>query len=137
MKAKLIDGTLHYAPKMAKVDNTDFIPPTEEWLKKNGYKEVEYTEMPQDDNQYASSWKEEKDKIVQVWTISHKTNNMERRERAYETKSCIEYQGETITVDMANKLVIQYEIENIDMTDLKEKIHSAKEEIRAEYPEEN
>lgn len=137
MKAKLVDGVLNYSPKQVKINNIDYIPPTDEWLNNNGYKEVEYTEPPQDDNQYTSSWKETKTKIKQVWNISHKTTNVERREREYETRLCIEYQNETITVDIANRKVMQYEAENIDMSELKNKIHEAKETIRAEFPEEN
>lgn len=145
MKAKLVNGVLEYAPTIAKVGRTDHIPPTDEWLRQNGYKDVVFTDPPVGEDEYEPSWEEHENEIVRVWTISHVITNIEKRQQAYETRPCVRYETaengtpsneiKMLTVDEANKRVQQYEAEGIDMSDLKLRIHLAKERIREEFPE--
>ena len=62
----------------------------------------------------------------------------ELREAAYQTEAVIEYGGEMITVDEANKLYLQYlaEGDTDKTTALTGLIAAAKAQIRAEYPDE-
>lgn len=62
----------------------------------------------------------------------------EVREDAYMNDACIEYGGESITVDEANKLYLQYLAEgNTEKTSaLTALIAEAKARIRAEFPDE-
>ena len=64
--------------------------------------------------------------------------NSEIREHEYETRKCIEWNGEMLTIDEANKMYWEYMIENrTDITDeLQAKIIAAKQAIREEYPDE-
>lgn len=61
----------------------------------------------------------------------------ERREAEYETRQCIVYDGESLTVDAANQLYLAYMAEG--QTDraqaLGARIAAAKESIRAEFPD--
>ena len=59
----------------------------------------------------------------------------QRREKAYETESIIEYNNEMITVDAARAICMEYAYENTDrakqiVAELIEKITEAKETIR-------
>lgn len=59
----------------------------------------------------------------------------ELRERAYETVKCITYENEQLTVDEANKKWQEYQAEgNEKATELTQLIHTAKENIREQYP---
>lgn len=62
--------------------------------------------------------------------------NREKREQAYETRACVEYDGEVLTVDAANKLYLAYSAEG--QTEraqaLSTLIAVAKADIRAEFP---
>lgn len=60
MYAKIIDGKLIVAGKKIKIENGWITNPTEEDLKKNGYKEIEYTEKP--------TYDKENEKLVEVYT---------------------------------------------------------------------
>lgn len=61
----------------------------------------------------------------------------EQREQAYETEPLIEYEGEEITVDEANKLFLQYSAEGNTQKymDLQILIGRAKADVRARYPD--
>ena len=61
----------------------------------------------------------------------------ERREQSYETEPLIEYEGEQITVDEANKLFLQYSAEgnNSKYSQLQQLICAAKTTIRNTYPD--
>lgn len=61
----------------------------------------------------------------------------ERREQAYETEPLIEYEGEEITVDEANKLFLQYSAEGNTQKymDLQILIGRAKADVRARFPD--
>ena len=60
----------------------------------------------------------------------------ELRERAYETVKCITYENEQLTVDEANKKWQEYQAEgNEKATELTQLIHTAKENIREQYPD--
>ena len=61
----------------------------------------------------------------------------EQRERTYETDPLIEYEGDMITVDEANKMFLQYAAEgnNSKCSQLQQLIHEAKTTIRNTYPD--
>lgn len=60
----------------------------------------------------------------------------ELREHAYETEKCIEYGGEMLTVDEANKRWQEYQAEgNAKAYELTELIATAKSEIRERFPD--
>ena len=66
----------------------------------------------------------------------------EKREQQYMLKSCIEYDGLTMTVDQAGQYALHYFFEDDEesqkkVAELKTLITAAKEEIRKEYPDEN
>ena len=64
MFGKIIDGKLVVAGKKIKIENGWITNPTEEDLKKNGYKEIEYTEKP--------TYDKEEEKLVEVYTDGDK-----------------------------------------------------------------
>ena len=72
-----------------------------------------------------------------IW-IENIIPNSEIREYEYEHRKCIEWNGEMLTIDEANKMYWEYMIENrTDITDeLQAKIIAAKQAIREEYPDE-
>lgn len=63
--------------------------------------------------------------------------NKEKREQAYETRACVEYDGQTLTVDAANKLYLAYSAEGQTerAQELSTLIAMAKAEIRTEFPD--
>lgn len=63
--------------------------------------------------------------------------NKEKREQAYETRACVEYDGQTLTVDAANKLYLAYSAEGqMERAQaLSTLIAVAKAAIRAEFPD--
>ena len=63
--------------------------------------------------------------------------NKEKREQAYETRACVEYDGQTLTVDAANKLYLAYSAEGQTARahELSTLIAVAKAGIRAELPD--
>lgn len=72
MLAKLVNGTLRYAPKKIYIDNQLIFNPTEAQLKEQGYKEVENTESPTiltKTQTVVFSFVEQEDKIVQQWEV--------------------------------------------------------------------
>ena len=72
-----------------------------------------------------------------IWMENIQTN-AEIREYEYETRKCIEWQDKYITIDESNKMYCEYMIENrTDITnELQQKIITAKQAIREEYPDE-
>lgn len=61
----------------------------------------------------------------------------ELREQEYETNKCITYDGETLTVDEANRLWQEYQAEgNAKAEELTTLIAAAKASIREQYPDE-
>ena len=64
MFGKIIDGKLVVAGKKIKIENGWITNPTEEDLKKNGYKKIEYTEKP--------NYDKEEEKLVEVYTDGDK-----------------------------------------------------------------
>lgn len=73
MLAKLIDGTLSYAPKKMHVDGRLVYNPPDDLLKEQGYKDVETSAAPQiatKTQRVMSSWADQGDKIMQSWTIA-------------------------------------------------------------------
>lgn len=60
------------------------------------------------------------------------------REQAYETEPCVEYDGEVMTIDEANRLYLAYTAEGAEARaqELRTRIAVAKAEIRARYPDE-
>ena len=61
----------------------------------------------------------------------------EKREQAYETRACVEYDGQTLTVDAANRLYLAYSAEGKTerAQALSTLIAVAKADIRAEWPD--
>lgn len=69
---KLIDGVLYSAPRKIIVNGKTIFNPGEELLKKQGYKDVETTEVPTastQTQQAVSTWTDQEDKIVQTWEV--------------------------------------------------------------------
>lgn len=62
--------------------------------------------------------------------------NAEKREKAYQTEPCVEFEGKTLTVDEANKLWQIYQAEgHYKAMELTAVIASAKNAIREKYPD--
>lgn len=64
MFGKIVDGKLVIAGKKIQINNGWITDPTEEDLKANGYKEIEYTEKP--------TYDKENEKLVEVYTDGEK-----------------------------------------------------------------
>lgn len=60
-----------------------------------------------------------------------------RRKEQYNIRKCVEWNGEILTVDEANQIVVDYTCEGRDMTALIELIAEQKEIIRKEFPDSN
>ena len=72
MLAKLINGTLSYAPKKIIVDGKTIFNPPETLLKERGYKDVETSSAPAvstQTQQAVPSWQEQENKIAQSWEV--------------------------------------------------------------------
>ena len=65
---KLTDEVLEYAPKNIEVENTWYIPASEEILFQSGYKKIVNTPYPDDGKYYVGSWEVQDGEIVQIWT---------------------------------------------------------------------
>lgn len=63
--------------------------------------------------------------------------NKEKREQEYETRACVEYDGQMLTVDAANKLYLAYSAEGQTerAQELSTLIAMAKAAIRTEFPD--
>lgn len=72
MHAKLKNGFLRSAPKTITLDGHTINNPLPEELEQLGYKQVVYTDMPdntEEGKHWGSSWEEEENAIRQVWTL--------------------------------------------------------------------
>lgn len=72
MLGKLVNGALSYAPKKIIIDGKTIFNPGEEFLKEQGYKEMQTTDMPDDAPEgklYVSGWTDAGETIQQVWTL--------------------------------------------------------------------
>lgn len=72
MLAKLINGSLSYAPRKIVINNQTIFNPTEEVLKGQGYKDVKTSEapaVPTQTQQAVQTWQEQENKIVQSWEL--------------------------------------------------------------------
>lgn len=71
MYGKLINGVLHRAPGMLPIGSDNVWNPTAEQYAADGYKPVEYTEMPEapDGYTYKPGWEEQENAIIQTWTL--------------------------------------------------------------------
>ena len=136
MYGKIVGGQLEYAPADIIINNTKYIPATEGALKSQGYKEIVYTDYPQDGNTYTEAWTET-DVITQTWVLDHELIPQERREYCYETEKVIRWGNGLITVDEANKMWMEYMAEgNTEKTaELSALIAEAKADIRERYPD--
>jgi len=100
--------------------------------------------------EFASRCVEAPDEVGQGWIYDPESKTFsppeeppkpspaEQRKTAYETMAIIDWRGQTITVDAANQLWMQYEAEgNIGTAvDLQGLIKEAKAEIRGMFPDE-
>lgn len=71
MYAKLINGTIEFAPKKIKQDESTIYNPPVEMLLQKGYKPIIETPMPEPEEgyYYELSYKDEGEQIVYVWTL--------------------------------------------------------------------
>lgn len=73
MYAKLINNTLHRAPKKVNYDGKTIFNPPADVLAALGYYPVTYTDMPTDapeGQHYESSWYQGDTEIIQIWTLA-------------------------------------------------------------------
>lgn len=131
---RVVNNEMEYAPSTLTDKQT---------LYSQGYQPVEDTNRPSDyaDYDYTYEWQDIKKKFVRVWIRGEKKPdlrpNKEKREEAYETRKCISWEGENLTVDEAVKLWYEYTAEGRDMNALTIAIEEAKNKIREEFPDEN
>lgn len=72
MYAKLKNGILRSAPQTVQWNGCTVNNPSADKLAELGYKEVVYTDMPEDapdGKHYESEWTETAEEIVQTWTL--------------------------------------------------------------------
>ena len=137
---KIVDGVFQLAPKNVTVDNVTYKPATSEAYVAAGYKPVIYENYPSDGNTYEVSYTETEESIIQGWTLTHELTPEERRELAYETETCCEYQGANYTCDQMEDLYYKYFAESGKeelCATLKAIITAGKAHIREEYPDES
>ena len=83
MYGKLIDGSIHVAPRKLPGDGaTVYNPPAEMYLAA-GYKPVTFTEQPGDPPAgytYESGWEETAESIVQTWTLVELPDDIDEAE---------------------------------------------------------
>lgn len=106
MYGKLENGILTYAPNGVEIDNTWYIPPTDDQLVELGYKPIEFTPQPEPKENYyfTSLWKETKTKIKQVWEEHYV-------EPQYSIEERLRIQEEALT-EMAEMLAELSEVQN-------------------------
>lgn len=120
------------------MDGTIYSPATPEELVEAGYKPVIDTPYPDDGNTYAHSWQDNPADITGVWTLVHELTPEERRELAYQTEPCCEYDGKTYTCDGLEDLFYKYFAETgkeDKCAEIKAVITAGKAHIREEYPD--
>lgn len=71
---KIENGNLIYAPRRIVISGMQIFNPTAEHLEQAGYKEIRYTDMPEDpspDGQhYEATYEDKGDYIEQVWELA-------------------------------------------------------------------
>lgn len=82
--AKLIDGSISYAPRSILVDGNWIGNPPAEVLEELGYKPVRFTEAPTIEPGYIAvpGWEETEAEIVQTWTVEEEPDEIDEG-RAY------------------------------------------------------
>lgn len=129
---KLVDNVIEYAPSSM----TD-----KQKLYQAGYQPVDDTPIPSDFSEYNYSyiWKENRKRWVKIWVRGSKKPDLrpasEKREVAYQTKYCVSWNEELLTIDQAVKVWYQYTAEGRDMTELSKLIEAEKNKIREEIPD--
>lgn len=99
----------------------------------NAVKVMQFDELPENCKPFYWIYNQETESLEE-----HYTTGAEKRENAYEVDAIIEWQGDQITVDDANKLWQAYTAEGkVSIAqELTAKIAEAKAQIREEYPDE-
>ena len=82
--AKLINGSISYAPSRLRLETVTVYNPTPEMLIAVGYKPVRYTDPPEVQHGYVAvpGWEETETEIVQMWTVEEEPDEISE-ERAY------------------------------------------------------
>ena len=95
---------------------------------------IQFDELPENCKPFYWIYNQETGSLEERYTTG-----AEKRENTYETLPIIEWQGNTLTVDAANKLWQAYTAEGkvTIAQELTALISNAKQEIRAMYPDEN
>lgn len=116
------DCNTHYP--LISADNTNSI---------NAVRVMQFDELPENCKPLYWVYNQETESLEERYTTG-----AEKRENAYEVDAIIEWQGEQLTVDGANKLWQAYTAEGKVSTaqELTAKIAEAKAQIRKEYPDE-
>lgn len=70
MYGKLVNNHIVYAPKKVTINGNTILNPTNDILEQSGYYEIIYTNQPDSTEyqNYISSYEQQENKIVQVWT---------------------------------------------------------------------
>lgn len=150
----LADGRPVPAPNPLCIGRQVIYNPPDALYLREGYLPIVDTSMPEtaEDAEpvyYTSNWEERDGRIVRVWTLteppteepeadpSTELTPADRRELAYDTEPCVEWEGQTLTVTQAAQQWEYYAAEGrTDKTDaLTALIAEAKEKIRAEWPD--
>ena len=99
----------------------------------NAVRVMQFDELPENCKPFYWIYNQETGSLEERYTTG-----VEKRENAYEVDTIIEWQGDQITVDGANKLWQAYTAEGKVSTaqELTAKIAEAKAQIREEYPDE-
>lgn len=71
---KIENGNLIYAPRRIVISGMQIFNPTAEHLEQAGYKEIRYTDIPEepapDGQYYESAYEDKRDYIEQVWELA-------------------------------------------------------------------
>lgn len=152
MYGKLIDGNIVPAPNPLHVNQNMIYNPSGYIYESVGYKPIVDTPVPESEDgtevYYTSHWEEQDGKIVRVWTetdppepepvpVPRELTPAEKRELAYNTVACVEWDGDMLTVTQAAQQWAYYAAEGrTDKTDaLTVLIAAAKQAIREQYPD--
>ena len=153
MYGKLINGQIIPAPNPLHVNRGMVYNPSGYLYSAVGYKPIVDTPMPEPEDgtevYYASHWEEIDGEIVKVWTetdppepepvpVPKELSPAEKRELAYNTAACIDWDGSMLTVTQAAQQWAYYAAEgNTEKTDaLTALIAAEKQSIRGQYPDE-
>lgn len=154
MYGKLINGQIVPAPNPLHVNRGMVYNPSGYIYESVGYKPIIDTPQPEQPEDgptayYTSHWEEQDGQIVRVWEEAEppepehvptprELTPAEKRELAYNTVACIEWDGTMLTVTQEAQQWAYYAAEgNTAKTDtLTELIAAAKQAIREQYPDE-